>query len=73
MSEIAELLELQKEGVCWCGCGEPTNAWFATGHDYRFVMAMVRRLEFEQPETASRIAREIKDGSSDDPYQTPGH
>ena len=73
MSEIAELLELQQESVCWCGCEEVTSAWFATVYDYKFVMEMLRRLEGEVSETVFCIAREIKDGPSDDLYQAPGH
>ena len=45
MSKIADALNLPRKGQCWCGCGQPTSAWFAVGHDCRFISKVLDRLD----------------------------
>ena len=63
MSKIARLLELEKYGNCWGGCGRQTNGWFAAGHDYPFVMTLLEKLVSKGYVDALRdIANEIRQG-----------
>ena len=64
MSRIAELLGLKSDGKCWAHCGTDTNGWFAPGHDYRFVIALLERLVSRDDDVLRGIPDELRNGNS---------
>ena len=39
-----DLLGFKATTKCYCGCGEPTNSYFAPGHDSRFAANLLSQL-----------------------------
>lgn len=49
--EVAlEAEALVKDGLCWCGCGLPTSARFAIGHDAKLKSRIIRMFKTGDPE-----------------------
>ena len=42
--ELRDHWGFKPNGRCYCGCGEPTGHYFATGHDNRFAANLLAAL-----------------------------
>ena len=48
VGELKEHWEVRPNGCCHCGCGRPTESYFAPGGDSRFAAKLLEALRGDQ-------------------------